>query len=177
MTAALLPSKVLFVDDDRSTRVAFANAARALGVEATVADSGGQALELAQQSHFTVVVTDMNMPGIDAMGLIERLSSIDPALAFVLVSGNPELQAGISKRIGASIAAFLGKPLDVHELQGTLSRAFALHQRRKARAQRSPPPTRSSLLIVEDSPGDANLLEEYLSGVPGLDVVQACSTQ
>jgi CheY-like chemotaxis protein len=44
MTAAILPPKVLFVDDDRSMRVAFANAARALGVEAHVAASGGQAI-------------------------------------------------------------------------------------------------------------------------------------
>jgi len=177
MTAAILPSKVLFVDDDRSMRVAFANAARALGVEAHVAESGEQAIELAQHTAFPVVVTDLNMPGIDGIALIERLSVMDPATAFVLVSADPELQSRMPVGAAGAIAAFLGKPLEMLDLQETLARAFTLHQRRTARAGISAAPKGWSILLVEDSPGDADLLQDYLGDVPGLELVHVTRLQ
>jgi len=177
MTDPILPNRVLFIDDDRSMRVAFANAAHALGIEATVAESGGKALELAQPGEFPVVVTDLHMPGIDGIELIERLSARDRSTAFVLVSADPELRNRQSAPADGAIAAFLGKPLDMTELQDTLAHAFALHQRRLARRKRSTPPKGWSLLIVEDTPGDADLLHEYLSGQPGLEVVHVSRLQ
>jgi len=177
MTPAILPSKVLFVDDDRSMRVAFANAARALGVEAHVAESGAQALELAQQGAFPVVVTDLNMPGIDGMALVERLSAMEPATAFVLVSADPELQSRMPGGAAGAVAAFLGKPLEMLDLQETLARAFALHQRRSTRFRTSFPPKDWSVLLVEDSPGDAELLQEHLADVPGLELVHVTRLQ
>jgi diguanylate cyclase (GGDEF)-like protein len=171
MTPAILPSKVLFVDDDRSMRVAFANAARALGIEAHVAESGGRALELAAQGTFPVVVTDLNMPGIDGIGLVERLSAIEPATAFVLVSADPELQTRMPVGAAGAIAAFLGKPLDVLDLQETLARAFALHQKRQYRAGISLTPSAWSILVVEDSPGDADLVRDHLGDVPGIELL------
>jgi two-component system cell cycle response regulator len=177
MTEAILPSKVLFVDDDRSMRIAFANAARALGVEAHVAESGRQAIDLAQQGAFPVVVTDLNMPGIDGIALVERLSVMDPATAFVLVSADPELHSRMPVGAAGAIAAFLGKPLEMLDLQETLARAFTLHQRRKARAGISALPKGWSVLVVEDSLGDADLLQDYLGDVPGLELVHVTRLQ
>jgi two-component system cell cycle response regulator len=177
MTEAVLPSKVLFVDDDRSMRIAFANAARALGVEAHVAESGRQAIDLAQQGAFPVVVTDLNMPGIDGIALVERLSVMDPATAFVLVSADPELHSRMPVGAAGAIAAFLGKPLEMLDLQETLARAVTLHQRRKARAGISASPKGWSVLVVEDSPGDADLLRDYLGDVPGLELVHVTRLQ
>jgi two-component system, cell cycle response regulator len=177
MTDAILPSKVLFVDDDRSMRVAFANAARALGIEAHVAASGGQALDLAQQGAFPVVVTDLNMPGIDGIALVERLSAVDPSTAFVLVSADPELQSRMPVGAAGAIAAFLGKPLEMLDLQETLAQAFTLHQRRQARTGLSAAPKGWSVLVVEDSPGDADLLRDYLGDVPGLELVHVTRLQ
>lgn len=177
MTSAILPSKVLFVDDDRSMRIAFANAARALGVDASVAESGGEALELAQTGEYPVVVTDLTMPGINGLELVERLSISNPSMAFVLISADPEVQTGIPGRADSAVAAFLGKPLEVNELQGTLARAFALHQRRKDRAECNSEPSGWSLLIVEDCPGDTSLLEEYLCDQPGVTVFQVTRLQ
>lgn len=177
MTPAILPAKVLFVDDDRSMRIAFANAARALGVEAHLAESAGHAIELAQQGAFPVVVTDLNMPGMDGIALVERLSAMDPATAFVLVSADPELHARMPVGAAGAIAAFLGKPLEMLDLQDTLARAFTLHQKREARAGRSAAPKGWSVLIVEDSPGDADLLKAYLADVPGLELVHVTRLQ
>lgn len=177
MTHAILPAKVLFVDDDRSMRIAFANAARALGVEAHVAESGGQAIDLAQQGSFPVVVTDLNMPGLDGIALIERLSVIDPATAFVLVSADAEPHSRMPVGAAGAIAAFLGKPLDMLDLQETLARAFTLHQRRQVQAGVSVAPKGWSVLVVEDSPGDADLLRDYLGGVPGLELVHVTRLQ
>jgi diguanylate cyclase (GGDEF)-like protein len=81
--------------------------------------------------------------------------------------------------VGAAgaIAAFLGKPLEMLDLQETLTQAFTLHQRRKARTGAPAAPKGWSILVVEDSPGDADLVQEYLADVPGVELVQVTRLQ
>ena len=118
-----------------------------------------------------IVIMDIGMPGVDGIALIERLSAMDPATAFVLVSADPELQARMPNGAPGAIAAFLSKPLEMLELQETLARAFTLHQRRLTRVGLSVAPHSWSILVVEDSPGDADLVREHLQDVPGVELV------
>lgn len=168
---ARLPNNVLFVDDDYSMRVAWGNAARALGIEATLAESGWQALELAEHESFPVVVTDLRMPGLDGLALIERMAALDPSTAFVLVSATAELEPGRRRAADGAITALLGKPVQLTDLETTLARSFALHLRRKAELA-PPDSTRSgwSLLVVEDSSADAEFLRDLLLDLPGVEL-------
>ena len=66
--------KVLIVDDDASQRSGLAALVSAWGMTAEVAGDGNEALAKLQDFAADVIVTDLNMPGLDGFGLLERLS-------------------------------------------------------------------------------------------------------
>lgn len=162
---ASAPLRALFVDDDDVMRQAFASAMRPY-YEIDTAASGSEAVARVQGRSYPVVVTALRMPGIDGIALIEQLCAIRPETAFVLVSSDPNPELGRNERIDNAIASVLEKPLDIDELARTLAHAFEF-QAKRARAmqgfRRNEPPA-TSVLVVEDNPGDAELLVEMLRG-------------
>jgi diguanylate cyclase len=157
--------RMLYVDDEPEVGVAFTRAVRRLGFEADVATSGAEAFRLARTRFYAVIVSDLRMPGLDGLTLIERLSPLTPSTAFVLVTGLPDLDLRSSRQADGAIASVIAKPWDDEELAATLTRAFALHEQRAAQEGRpqvngSPSP---SILIVEDSAADADLITALLA--------------
>jgi len=160
------PRRVLFVDDDDLMRQAFVGAMRQFEYDVDTAASGAEAIARMQGRSYPVVVTDLRMPGIDGIALIEQLSTIRPDTAFVLVTADPHPDIARNERVDAAIASVIEKPLDVDELARTLDHAFAFQQRRLSSLQalrRSAPPA-TSVLLVEDNPADAELIGEMLHG-------------
>src|SRR6185436_16946313 len=79
--------------------------------------------------------------------------------------------------VHGAIAAVLGKPIEMAGLQESLAKAYAHHQQRRTQGRRSLARAGWSILVVEDSPGDAYLLEQYLSALPSLTLVQVGSVK
>ncbi|MFN8653161.1 MAG: EAL domain-containing protein [Gemmatimonadales bacterium] len=151
--------RILYVDDDADVGVSFSRAVRRLGLEADLATSGREALRLARTRFYAVIVTDLRMPGIDGLALIERLSPTCPSTAFVLVSGMPELDLRSNRRVDGAIASVIAKPWDDEELASTLQRAFELHKSRSMDDSMSVPQEQTAgILLVEDNPADADLV-------------------
>jgi two-component system cell cycle response regulator len=158
--------RVLFVDDDDLMRQAFVGAMREFHYEVDTAASGAEAVARMQGRAYPVVVTDLRMPGIDGIALIEQLSVIRPETAFVLVTADPYPDIARNERVDAAIASVIEKPLEVDDLARTLEHAFEFQQRRVSTLQglrRSEAPA-TTVLLVEDNPGDADLIAEMLRG-------------
>lgn len=154
---------VLFVDDDPLMIRAFGRVIRGTGITADYAGSGGEALDLAQRQEYPVVVTDLRMPGIDGIALIEQVSMMHPASAFVLMTADPNLYLYRSSGADAAIVSMQRKPWDVDELLVTLEGAFGLHRERLAMRQSDGMSAHLSLLLIEDDDASALLIEEYLA--------------
>jgi diguanylate cyclase (GGDEF)-like protein len=160
------PQRVLFVDDDDLMRQAFAGAMQQFDYEVDTAASGAEAVARMQGRSYPVVVTDLRMPGMDGIALIEQLSTIRPDTAFVLVTADPHPDIARNERVDAAIASVIEKPLDVDELARTLAHAFEFQRRRVSsmRALRRSDPPSICVLLVEDNPADAELITEMLRG-------------
>jgi diguanylate cyclase (GGDEF)-like protein len=163
---AVRPQRVLFVDDDDLMRQAFVGAMQQFHYEVDTAASGAEAVARMQGRSYPVVVTDLRMPGMDGIALIEQLSTIRPDTAFVLVTGDPHPDIARNERVDAAIASVIEKPLDVDELARTLQHAFEFQQRRVSsmHALRRSDPASCCVLLVEDNPADAELITEMLRG-------------
>ena len=145
-------TKILFVDDERSIRDWFARFASRRGYDVHLADSGYKALELARKHVFSVVVTDLNMPGLDGLTLIERLRSIQEHAQYLIITGGD-----VSPPSDASVLDVLEKPLDLELLQNSLSKAVEVH-----RESRATPVGQMKILLVEDEPSDRLLVTRFL---------------
>jgi len=80
-SAPVKPS-VLVVDDSLTTRMLEKSILESAGYEVDVASSGEEGLNLARRKRFSLILCDVEMPGIDGFGFVERIRS-DPALRDV----------------------------------------------------------------------------------------------
>ena len=82
-------ARILLAEDDAATRDMVQRALGAEGHEVTVTQDGVEALERlqAEPTRFDVLVSDVQMPGLDGVGLVEKSLGVNPKLRIVLMSG------------------------------------------------------------------------------------------
>lgn len=115
---------VLMVDDEAGFLDVMGRRLRRRGIAAFLADSGPKALELLDKAHVDIVVTDLKMPGMDGITLLDTLQQHYPALPVVLLTGHAgEEDASEAVRRGA--ASYLHKPCDLDELLTELERVLS----------------------------------------------------
>jgi len=91
---------------------------------------GRVAVELAQRLRFDVVISDVAMPDMSGVELLEALRELDPDLPVVLTSGWPEASASLEA------FAYLEKPVPFEMVCATAERAIALRRARSAARER-----------------------------------------
>jgi DNA-binding NtrC family response regulator len=114
--------KVLVVDDERNTREGLR---RALSekYDVVTAAGGRRALEILQSDVIAVMLTDLRMPEMDGLTLIQRALALDPApICIVLTAYGTVERAVEAMRRGAY--DFLTKPVNLDKLEMVVERAL-----------------------------------------------------
>lgn len=116
---------VLIVDDDPNTLASVARAFRLAGYEATVCDSGARALQLMAAGRFDVVLSDVVMPGMDGITMLEQLRAAGVQTPVIMISGQANVEMAVrATRMGA--VDFLEKPLSTDKLLLTVGNVLRL---------------------------------------------------
>ena len=117
---------VLVVDDEDPVRDMCRQMLLRLGFDSIGARTGYEAVAIYREQHASIVaiVLDLTMPGMNGYETLEALRRINPRVCVLLSSGyaEPGVLAGVS---GAPVAAFLGKPFSLPDLQTRLNAALA----------------------------------------------------
>lgn len=92
------------------------------------AQTGLQALQMAEAQLPDLVITDLRMPQMGGIELIEALRDQLPGAQFIIVSGYSEFEYA-QKAIALRVTAYLLKPVDPDDLKDALSRVYAELQR------------------------------------------------
>lgn len=121
--------RVLVVDDEPDLAESCAYFLERAGYEARCAESAPQALELLQSEPFDVVVSDVRMPRMSGMELLQAIRERDPDIEVLLLTGYPDLQMAVSA-IKQGAFDYLAKPYDEQELIERVAKAMA-HRRVK----------------------------------------------
>jgi len=117
------PNRIVVVDDNRFTREL---AREALEGQARVecCASGEAALESLAREPADLVLSDLTMPGLSGLELLERVRREQPGTDFVLFTGDASIESAISAlRMGA--ADYLVKPVQPEELALLVERLLA----------------------------------------------------
>jgi DNA-binding NtrC family response regulator len=106
----------LVVDDDSSIRSFVRAILLAEGFQALDAQDGQQALEIVRASGGGVdlMISDIQMPGRDGIGLAREVMQVFPAVAIILMSGHPAPECDFR---------FIQKPFSWMEMRGMIRRA------------------------------------------------------
>ena len=98
---------VLLVEDDHALRVVMADILRQAGYDIVETDNGLDALDLLASHPIDVLITDVEMPGMDGLRLLGEVKRRFPAVAVVVISGRFS-HASVAQQLGA--ACYLSKP-------------------------------------------------------------------
>ncbi len=112
-------ARFLVVDDDPSTLSAMASLLTAAGHSVFASSGGGSGVNALCHNPFDVVMTDLEMPGIDGRAILRTARERSPRAVLVVVSGRGTELAEELKAAGADIIA--DKPLDYDALAQALA--------------------------------------------------------
>src|SRR5687768_1181496 len=112
---------VLVVDDDRAVGTVLLGLLRQAGHEASYVESAELALARVSSRPVDVVITDLRMPTMDGMELLERLAERAPDIPVILLTAHGTVQTAVeAMKKGAS--DFLLKPFDRDEVLFTVDK-------------------------------------------------------
>jgi two-component system chemotaxis response regulator CheY len=121
-------AQILAVDDQRVMRELVKSVLEAEGHEVVVADDGINAMSVARDRSFDLVLTDINMPNMNGISLVTKLRRLDAYAStpiIMLTTESADFKKDKAKRMGAN--GWLQKPFDpdrlIKAVNSTLARA------------------------------------------------------
>ena len=115
-------AKVLMVDDEVVVLEAFVDILEDEGYKMFTADSGHKAVEVLRANRIDIVVTDINMPGMDGLELLSIVHEMDPDIPVIMATAYSSIENTVeSMKRGAS--NYLIKPIKVELLRSVLAEA------------------------------------------------------
>src|SRR6266481_104652 len=122
-----MKAHLLIVDDEPNTLASLARAFRLAGHEATVCDNPLKVLEMVKHEKFDLIFSDVVMPGMDGLTLLEHIKAAGVTTPVVMMSGQAHIEMAVrATRLGA--VDFLEKPLSTDKLLLTVQNALRLER-------------------------------------------------
>lgn len=122
-TSAAQKARVLVVDDDPGLLRLMELRLDAAGYRVTAVDSGERALAQLAVSRPQVVVTDLQMGGIDGMALFEAIRAENPALPVIMLTAHGTIPDAVAA-VKGGVFGYLAKPFDAKALLDEIARAL-----------------------------------------------------
>lgn len=117
--------KLLVVDDERSMRELLELVLRREGYSVHTAENGARALELIKQNIYDLVISDVKMPDIDGIELLERTREISPDTKFIMITAFGTVEtARKAFKLGAEDLIIKDAGFDLEELKIYVSRVL-----------------------------------------------------
>ena len=155
------PYKILVVDDEpdleRLVLQQMRREIRRQQYEFVFAHNGIEALELLSQDRaIDLVVSDINMPKMDGLTLLDRIPDIQPDLRSVIVSAYGDMK-NIRTAMNRGAFDFVTKPIDFADLKVTIERTL-----RNLLAWREAAESREKLLVIQNELGVASKMQQSI---------------
>ncbi|MCK0138895.1 sigma-54 dependent transcriptional regulator [Aliiroseovarius sp. F47248L] len=156
--------KIAIVDDEQDMRQSISQWLSLSGFETETFPSAEDALKVIGQDYPGVIISDIKMPGIDGMGFLKKLMSLDSSLPVIMITGHGDVPMAVeAMRVGAF--DFLEKPFNPDQLTNLAKKAT--HKRRlamDARALRRELSDGSTIMkkLIGASPVMSRLREDIL---------------
>jgi EAL domain-containing protein (putative c-di-GMP-specific phosphodiesterase class I) len=133
-TAGKDAHRVLVVDDDETVLRVHARILATAGYHVETAADGAAAAKALERASFDVVFSDIDMPGMTGIQLLERVRAYDLDVPVVLITGNPSVETAI-KAMEQGALRYLVKPVERDALVKVARDAVRLHLLAKAKRQ------------------------------------------
>jgi FixJ family two-component response regulator len=115
--------RILVVDDEITVCKSIRQAILSDEYEVDTALSGEEALKKDEEAAYPIVITDLMMPGLSGLNLLERLKARRPEVNVIMITGYPTIKTAVQAiKLGAF--DYLPKPFTPAELRSLVGRAY-----------------------------------------------------
>ncbi len=121
---------ILVVDDEEDLLSMLSDFLKLRGYEVEVARDSRQALSLVHDRPFNVILSDLRMPGMNGVDLLEEVLDSYPGIVFIIMTGYATVQSAVDA-LKKGAYDYIVKPFSLHELEKTIR--LGLDRQRLAR--------------------------------------------
>src|SRR6476620_11228990 len=115
---------ILIADDEKNTREGLRWALERKDLTISLAADGEQALDAIRSNPVDILLTDLKMPKLDGMQLLEKVKAESPHTEGVMLTGHGPVESAVdAMKHGAS--DYLIKPINIDELNMLIDRILA----------------------------------------------------
>lgn len=114
--------KILITDDDMDLRELLTEAVSNWGYEVSVAREGEEALRKLRMERFDIVITDLMMPGMDGLALLQKIKELDKETLVIIITGYATIETAV-KAIETGAYDYITKPFRLDELMIVIKNA------------------------------------------------------
>lgn len=119
-------ARILVIEDEEAVRSLVTRMLSRVGHEVDEASDGREGLRMFEESPADLVITDINMPGMDGIEVIKAFRSVRAEVPIIAISGGglmpKELLLSSASALGA--VEVVSKPFEIAQLVGAVERAL-----------------------------------------------------
>ncbi|MFZ1202350.1 MAG: response regulator, partial [Desulfobacterales bacterium] len=112
---------ILLVDDEEDIREVLSLSMTDMGYAVHTAENGERAIDIFRQNDPPIVMTDIKMPGMDGIELLQKIKRLNPETEVVMITGHGDMDLAI-KSLKFEATDFITKPINVEALEIALKR-------------------------------------------------------
>jgi excisionase family DNA binding protein len=119
-------SRILLVDDEESIRKLLSRMLEST-YDVEVAPDGDAAIRLLREpdAHYDLLISDLNMPGMDGLTLIREAQRINPELTAIVITGYSTESSAI-EALNLGVAGYLTKPFGTAQVLAAAAKALGV---------------------------------------------------
>ncbi|MFN3785815.1 MAG: nitrogen regulation protein NR(I) [Thiothrix sp.] len=156
---SLAHEHVWVADDDRSIRWVLERTLQKAGITTRAFETADQVMTALHTKQPDVLITDIRMPGMDGLRLLERIQQDYPSIPVIIMTAHSDLESAVSAYQGGAFE-YLPKPFDVNEALELVKRACKTRREREQVAA-----TPAELLGGKDIVGHAPAMQEVFRAI------------
>jgi two-component system NtrC family response regulator len=118
---------ILVVDDEKNYLLVLSAVLEEEGYEVLTAQSGAEALEIQKSSDLDLILTDMKMPTMDGMELLDNIKALDPDLPVIMMTAHGTIDKAV-EAMQKGAYSYILKPFDNERLTLYVKKAVSLFQ-------------------------------------------------
>lgn len=118
---------ILIVDDEKNYPLILAAVLQEEGYETLTANSGQETLKIIRNSDVDLVLTDMKMPGMDGIELLEKIKSKDPDLPVIMMTAYGTVEKAV-EAMQKGAYNYILKPFDNERMILYVKKANAMYR-------------------------------------------------
>ena len=117
-----MTQKILLVDDEEGIRKVLDISLSDSGFKVFTAETGKEALDIFRKMRPPIVLTDIKMPGMDGIELLQKIKEESPDTEVIMITGHGDMELAI-RSLKFDATDFITKPINHDALDEALKRA------------------------------------------------------